>query len=328
MKIAHVFADDKFESRGIKYEKFLKKAGIEVIPYFRRKNERYFKFLFRTFRKLLKRKDIKIVHAHRISGFLPSIFVKIFRPSIKIIYDKHDIHPYDFVFDRLQFLAKYTIVCSELHLKHIRKFKEKSFILSNYSDFKPITAAKKKKIRKEFKLKNSDVLVLFQGSIVPDYGLDTLIKALPKLNKNVKIGILGWIKDKAYWDKIKNDFSDKVIYLGTREYEEMNDYVGAADIGVVLFQKSKLTLFGNPAKIFEFMACNVPVVVTDIECIDKYVKKYKNGLIAKNSDELAKAINKLSNKKVRTQYAKKSPGLKWEDHFNPYLEILKKLDRK
>lgn len=327
MKIAHIFADDKFESRGIKFSSFSRKAGMEIVSYLRKSNESYYGYLYRTVKSILNKK-INLIHAHRISGFLPAIFVKILRPNMRIIYDKHDIHKYDFIFDRLQFFADYTIVCSELHLKHIKKFKKKSIMVSNYSDFKPITKYKKKKIRGKFGLKDSEVLVLFQGSIIKDYGLDMLIDILPNLNSNIKIGILGWVKDKEYWDEIKKKFTDKVIYFGTKEYEEMNDYVGAADIGVVLFQKSKLTLFGNPAKLFEFISCKVPVIVTDIECVSKYIKKYKNGVIVKNKKELANAINKLSNKKIREEYSKKSPNLKWEDGFKKYLKILKELDKK
>ncbi len=327
MEIAHIFANDALESRGIKFVKASNKNGIKTIEYLKEKNEPYKHFLIKTIKRALKDK-IKIIHAHRISGFLPSIIIKILKPNVKIIYDKHDIHKYDWIFDKLMFLADYVLTASELHLIHVKKFKKRCEVIPNYSNFSLISEKRKKEIRKEIGLKNNEIFLLFQGSIVKDYGLDFLIKALPKIKRNVKLVILGWIKEPEYWEEIKKRFTDRVIYLGSRDYSQMNDYVGAADIGVVLFQKSKLTLFGNPAKLFEFMNCKVPVVVTDLECVSKYIKKYNNGLIVNDSQELAEAINKLTDKKTRVKYSKNSPNLQFDEEFkNKYVKILKDFEK-
>lgn len=327
MKIANIFNNVSFESRGIKFVESFEENGIEVVPFLRKEKEGYIKFSFRTARQILKQ-NIKLIHAHRISGFIPAIMAKIFRPSIKIIYDKHDIHKYDFIFDRLLFFANYTLVASELHLDYIKKFTKKCEIIPNYSDFKPISEKRKEEIRNEIGLKEDEVMVLFQGSIVRDYGLDLLIKALPLINKKVKLVILGWIKEPEYWEEIKRDLTDRVIYLGSKKYSDMNDYVGAADVGVVLFKKSRLTLFGNPAKLFEFINCKVPVVATDIECVSKYIRKYGNGLVVDDEKALATAINKLSNKQTREGYSRKSPYLQFSEEFKEkYTLILKEFEK-
>lgn len=327
MKVAHIFANEQFESRGIKFVNSSKKYGLEVYPYLRKKNQSYLRFMFRTISSIINSKsDARpdVIHAHRISGFLPAIFVKILRPKTKIIYDKHDIHKYDFIFDRLLFFADHVIVCSELHLKYIRKLKRESSIIPNYSDFVTVNKKTINAVRKELKLNSRDLFVLFQGSIVPSYGLDLLVKSLPKLDKNVKICVLGWIKDKDYWNSLKKDFSDRIFYIGSKEYSEMNRYVGSVDVGVVLFDKSKLTIFGNPAKLFEFIACKVPIVCTDVPSVSPYIKKYGNGIVVENEVELAEAINKMNNAKLRKTYAKESPDLIWDSVFQDYLKILNK----
>jgi glycosyltransferase involved in cell wall biosynthesis len=324
MKIGHFFADEQLESRGIKFTKYSKKQGFEIKTYLRDKKDSYFSFCYKTIKKVFV-DNLEIIHAHRISGFLPAIIIKILRPKIKIIYDKHDIHKLDFIFDRLMVFADYVIVCSKIHLDYIRQFKKKSIIIPNYSDFKRISNEKIKGIRDELGIKKEEVLVLFQGSIVPSYGLDLLIKVAGRLNKKLKIGIIGWIKDKKYWKKIKENLGERIKYFGSKEYEEMEKYVSSTDIGVVLFQKNKLTEFGNPAKLFEFIKCKIPVVVTDIKSVSKYVKKYKNGIIIKDEEELVNAINKMSNLKIRRKYSKNSPNLKWDDVFKDYLKIIKEI---
>ena len=325
MKIAHIFANDALESRGIKFVDASHKKGIDTCEYLRGKNQSYLNFLFKTIKNALK-DNIEVIHAHRISGYLPSIFIKILRPKTRIIYDKHDIHKYDFIFDRLMFFSDWALTASELHLNHVKKFKKNSEVIPNYADFKPVSEKIKQGVRKEAGLKKGEVLLLFQGSIVKDYGLDLLLDALPMINKKIKLVIIGWLKEPEYWEGIKKSLTDRVIYLGSKDYSEMNKYVGAADIGVVLFQKSKLTRFGNPAKLFEFINCKVPVVVTDIECVSKYIKKYRNGIIVNNKKELAEAINKLVNKKTREKYSKRCPNLQFGEEFKEkYLPILRDL---
>jgi glycosyltransferase involved in cell wall biosynthesis len=327
MKIAHIFANSSLESRGIKFVNASHKYKIDTVEYLRKKDESYLKFFLHTIRSALKDK-VKVIHAHRISGYLPSMFIKILRPSVHIIYDKHDIHKYDFLFDRLMFFSDWALTASELHLAHVKKFKKNSKVIPNYADFKPISEKVRQKIRKEAGLKKDETLLLFQGSIVRDYGLDLLLRALPLIDKKVKLVIIGWIKEPDYWESIKKDLTDRVVYLGSKKYTEMNNYVGAADIGVVLFKKSKLTLFGNPAKLFEFINCKVPVVATDIECVSKYIRRYGNGLVADNEKELAAAINKLANKKTRERYSKKSPNLSFEEEFKEkYIPILKGFEK-
>ncbi len=324
MKLSHIFADKEFESRGIKFINSLKEKKYEIIPCLRSKNQSYIKFVLKTVKKILKNKP-DMIHAHRISGFVPAIIIKIIKPRTKIIYDKHDIHKYDFIFDNLLFFANYVLVASDLHLSCIRKRKKNSEVIHNYTNFKPVSRKKIQQIRKKIKLKKNDVFLLFQGSIVPEYGLQMLIESLPKINKKVKVIIIGWIKDQEYWDKLQKKLTDNVIYLGAKNYNEMNDYVGASDIGVILFEKSKLTDFGNPAKLFEFINCKVPVIVTNVISVTRYVKKYKNGIIVKNKNELANAINKIISKKIRQKYSKRSPILSWDEDFKKYEKILEKL---
>jgi glycosyltransferase involved in cell wall biosynthesis len=326
MNIAHVYANTQLESRGIKFVNYSKKNRIGIKEYLKNKDESYSKFFFKTIKGILG-ENIDVIHAHRISGYLPAMFIKILKPSIKIIYDKHDIHKYDFIFDRLMFFSDYALTASELHLEHVLKFKKKSKVIPNYADFKPVSNYIQNKVRKEAGLKKGEILLLFQGSIVRDYGLDLLLNALPMIDKKVKLVIIGWIKEPDYWESIKKDLTERVVYLGAKKYTEMNDSVGSADIGVVLFQKSKLTLFGNPAKLFEFINCKVPIIATDIECVSKYIRKYGNGIVVDNKEELASAANKLVDRKAREKYSKKSPDLQFEKEFNEkYLTILKEFE--
>ncbi|MEM5832452.1 MAG: glycosyltransferase family 4 protein [Candidatus Aenigmatarchaeota archaeon] len=327
MIVAHIYANEKFEPRGYKFVKKLKENNYTVLELLKPKNQSYLRFIITTLINLYKSKP-DVVHAHRISGFVPAILAKIINPHLKIIFDKHDIHKLDFIFDRLtRFFADYVIVASDLHKKRMLNFHNNVEVLYNYSWFKKASKREIESARKEFGVKKEDIVVLFQGSVIKDYGLDLLLHAVKNLSKKIKIVVIGWIKDPIYWENCRKIYPD-IIYLGAKEYEQMYKYISAADIGVVLFKKNKLTEYGNPNKLFEFFACKVPVIVSDVKSISKYVKNGKNGFVIKNEQELQKAIDKLQNRNLRKKISKNIPNFKWENEFKKYLTILETLHSK
>jgi len=322
MKIAHIFANDRYEPRGFKLVTCLKKSSYDVQELLKFKNEPYWKFVIRCVKEISCEKP-DIIHAHRISGFIPAIITKILGLKVKVIYDKHDIHKYDFIFDKLAALfADYVIVASDLHKKRMRQICKNVEVIHNYSWFRRSSKEERERIRKEIGIKKDDVVILFQGSIVPEYGLHMLLKSVKGLPKKVKILIVGWIKDIKYWNECKKEFNGRVIYIGIREYHEMAKYISASDIGVVLFQKCKLAEYGNPNKLFEFFACKVPVIVTDVLSVSRYVKDGINGFVIKNYIELRDAIKKLISSETRRNFSKNLPNLRWETEFKKYLKVL------
>ena len=103
MKVVHVFANKELESRGVRFIDTLEGQKIIHSKLLKKENQSYFSFVIKTVKELL-RQDYDWIHAHRISGYIPAIITKFLRPKIKIIYDKHDIHKLDFIFDRLSFI--------------------------------------------------------------------------------------------------------------------------------------------------------------------------------------------------------------------------------
>lgn len=316
MKVAHIFANTSYEPRARKFIRTLEEDNQEVLKILKKEGENYPKFVWNTIKRLLKEKP-EWVHSHRISGYITAIIYKLLNWKSKIIYDKHDIHKLDFIFDKLLFFAKYVFVCSELHLKELNR--RNVIRIPNYSTFKPVSEERIREVRRELELKEGDIFILFQGSIIKEYGLEMAIKAMNKIKeKNIKLIILGWIKDEEYWNKLKKNFSDNIIYAGTRKFEEMNDYVGSADIGLVLFQKSRLTINGDPNKLYEFLNCKVPIISTNLGYMKDLFKKYGGGVSVKNEEELVEKILLLSNEKVITNW-----NISWENIKDKYLEILK-----
>lgn len=58
-----------------------------------------------------------------------------------------------------------------------------------------------------------------------------------------------------------------IYYLGLKNYQELFEYVWRFDIAVIPFKINDITLATSPVKLFEYMACEKPVVTTALpEC--------------------------------------------------------------
>jgi glycosyltransferase involved in cell wall biosynthesis len=53
-----------------------------------------------------------------------------------------------------------------------------------------------------------------------------------------------------------------VFILGRRPYQQVPDYLKHAAVGLIPFRHSRLTRAVNPIKLYEYMACGLPVVAT------------------------------------------------------------------
>lgn len=331
MKIAHIFANDHFEVRGRKTIASSEKKGYKIIKILKKgKSERYPVFVWMAIKTLLKSSP-DVIHAHRISGYIPAIIARFFGNKSKIIYDKHDTHAYDWFFDRLIFMSHYVLTNSELHLKKIKKHlgKKGVYVYHNYSFFKPLSQNENLEFRKKYDFKKSDFIILFQGSISPLSNPLNLLKALKKTkDTNVKLAIVGWPLDDKLWEDIKSHFSDRVKYLGSVPYEDMNGIISMSDVGTVAFEKCEMTDMGDPNKLWEAMACKKPVIVSNVLSIAPVVRKYKNGVVATTPLEIKNAIVKLQDKKFYAECVKNTPNLTWGEQFSDYDKILKKLCRK
>jgi hypothetical protein len=72
--------------------------------------------------------------------------------------------------------------------------------------------------------------------------------------------------------------NDNVHWLGMQPYPELFSYTWRFDVGIIPFQVNAITLATSPIKMFEYMACRLPVVSTALpEC-----RRYPGVLVAEN----------------------------------------------
>ena len=119
----------------------------------------------------------------------------------------------------------------------------------------------RQKIRKEIGLEEKDIGLITTSRLVLKNGVGDVIKALPKLPKNIKFVILG----EGYLEKelkelaIKLNVSNRIIFKGFVEHSVLNKYLKASDIFIRTSRSE-----GQGISFLEAMACKLPVIATPV----------------------------------------------------------------
>lgn len=136
--------------------------------------------------------------------------------------------------------------------------KQKSITLQNYSVLQFIDRVKPATISKQ------KSVIIYAGGISKIRSAVEIIEALDNIGERAELWLLGpWETEELKracemlpgWQQVK--------YLGVRSLEETFRFLKVADIGLVIFYPLANHLVASPNKAFEYMACSLPMVMSD-----------------------------------------------------------------
>ena len=253
----------------------------------------------------IKKNDISIVHAHSTSYFV-AICVKIFIPSIKIIWHDHygkseflkntsrmPIQMLSFMFSSVIVVNSKLLNWSKKHLAVKKVFFLRNFPL--FIDLKKTTYMQGVKGKRIVHVagfrEQKDHINLLQAFLI-------VLKYQPEYT----LHFIGKNYEGSYFESVKNFINDKNLSNNVFIYgicSDIKHILEQSSIGV-LSSKSE----GLPISLLEYGLAKLPVVITDVgECAD-VVKNKECIVTAKNSDKLASAILLLINdKNLKTKVA-------------------------
>ncbi|MCL6442250.1 MAG: glycosyltransferase family 4 protein [Alicyclobacillus sp.] len=149
--------------------------------------------------------------------------------------------------------------------------------------------------------------VIFFGAFARWQGIDTLIGALrePRWPREVYLVFAGDGAERRKVEELARRH-EGAIYLGRIDYDALPGLIAGSLASVV--PKSDVSSYSStgllPLKLFESMACGVPVIVTDFPGQADLVRKYGCGLVVppKDPGALAEAVHILyTNAMLRAQ---------------------------
>lgn len=147
---------------------------------------------------------------------------------------------------------------------------------------------------------HDDKIVCFVGALGPWHGVDQLLDAFAsalRSRENLRLVLAGAAREYSI-SHLKNrtrllGIADSVHFLGGLEHEQIPRLLAECDAAVAPYPSRD---FGfSPLKVFEYMACGLPTIVSDVPSTKEIVEHEVNGILvpAGDADELSEAIVRL-----------------------------------
>jgi len=163
-----------------------------------------------------------------------------------------------------------TVGNAEKVITHYGIRKQQVYVQELGSNAEHFSPGDKAQARAELGLPLEKQIILFAGSFHPHHDLGTLLDAFAQLASQDSKRLLLLVGDGAQRQAIcllseSLKIAGQVRMVGVRPYEEMPMYFRAADIGVLPLTVGKIRQQNGAlaAKLWDYMACGLPVVVTD-----------------------------------------------------------------
>jgi glycosyltransferase involved in cell wall biosynthesis len=194
------------------------------------------------------------------------------------------------------------VVSSELR-KHVLSLgvrPERIHIVPNGVDpaqFKP--GKPDSKLRRKWKLNGAPVLG-FVGGLRPWHGVEILPDLLARLNKSKRPIQLVIAGDGQLRSGLERQFKqrellDHITFTGALPHEQLPGIIQQFDIALAPYPKHTHDFYFSPLKLFEYMACGIPVVAANLGQITEVISDGKTGLLYEPGqlDALANRCEKL-----------------------------------
>ena len=204
--------------------------------------------------------------------------------------------------------------------------KTKTIILRNFPILKLINNA----ILADYK-KNKP-LIIYAGGLSKIRGIKEVIQAMEYIGDRAELLLLGKWESEKFKKECENLKGWKYTkYLGFKKLEEVYGYMKISDIGLSMLYPTKNYSTGLPIKSFEYMACSLPIVMSNFSYWQKIFKEY--GLFANpyDSKDIAKKILFLLNNSAQAKKLREKgkqlveEEYHWEEENRKLLKMYKDL---
>jgi glycosyltransferase involved in cell wall biosynthesis len=168
----------------------------------------------------------------------------------------------------------------------------------NPSQFHP--GARDNTLRARWKIDGPAPVIGFVGGLRPWHGVEALPGLLEKLaeaHPGVRLVIVG---EGPLRQQLENALKSKglsvyVIFTGHLQHEDVPATIRQFDVAVAPYPKTEHAFYFSPLKLFEYMACGVPVVAAGLGQINELLRTGETGMVYPpgDTDALAKCCNLL-----------------------------------
>lgn len=171
-----------------------------------------------------------------------------------------------FLFRRSSHIIAVTKTIKEVLMEDYKIAAEKITVIHNGADTKIFKPMDKKDCRKRIGLEEDDKVVCFVGNLAPYQGIEYLIESAPLITERIRDAEFLIVGDHENRENLERTvkalgLQERFIFTGAVPYEKVPFFINAADVCVIPKKRAKSGF--SPTKLYEYLACERPVVVAD-----------------------------------------------------------------
>ena len=303
----------------------------------------YASFNFRLLVYLITRRDIALLVANDLDT-LPANWIASKIKRKKLVYDSHEYFTEvpeligrNFVKNFWIRLERFLVpkvdlaytVNDTLAKMFSAKYGIAFHVIRNVP--KPMKAVIDYKIPEKYSDKK---LILYQGAVNRDRGLEEMIRIMPSFSDAVLViagegDVLPDLKSLVEISELEN----QVLFTGRLCPQNLKSLTAKAHIGISLEKKTNLNYYyALPNKIFDYIHANVPLVCSSFPEMKRIIEDYNVGMTVDASEpkELEQTIRfALNNEQKRKEWIRNCTNaastLSWENEQNILICIYQKV---
>lgn len=277
-------------------------------------------------KKIVQAEKPDVIHVHDLSFVGPGLRVAR-KFNLPIVADLHETYP-EYLqlrrtvsrnliewlsFDPKRFAryeqrviprCDYVIVVVEEAAERIEKLgvgAGKIFVVGNTEDVDAVGPSDQ-----EVALPHSEMKLLYVGGIGPHRGLDTVIKAMPRILERIPSSVLVIVGDGLCLLALKElarqlRVEQAVQFEGRQPFAKVHSYIKASDVCLVPHVANPFTDTTMPHKLFQYMYMQKPVIVSSAKPLARVVRESESGLVFDSGDSasFAKSVFELQAQALR-----------------------------
>ncbi|MBN2789587.1 MAG: glycosyltransferase family 4 protein [Candidatus Delongbacteria bacterium] len=309
-KVANSFLKSGHRSKviGIKFDNDKELSAWEGIKVRRIKIYRSFSFpvnmiiyWIKLFFKLLVTKA-DVIYSHDIFPLLPVYVAAIFK-GIPFVYDAHEFWHGNSHIENRPFVKNFWIRYENFFIKRADKvitvsnpIAEELKKIYGLKDIKVFTnlpmikeiPSSKNLLHEILNIDNKKKIVLYQGHILFNNGLDDVLRAFVNVDKNAVLVLIGEGIEKEKLKELSKELNlfERIFFLNEVPHNELINYTVCADIGLCLIKNSGKSFFwSTPNKMFEYIQAGIPQLASNFPEMSKVVKDNIVGKVIDPSDQ-------------------------------------------
>lgn len=212
---------------------------------------------------------------------------------------------------------------------------EKVTVVPNGVDMSRFGTAEPESISSGVATDDSPVVV-YVGNIGHAQALDVCVQAMDRMSEDAVFRLIGGGDAVPRLKRLTETVgvADRVSFVDPVPREEIPDILRDADVGVAPIVDSEELAYAIPTKVYEYLGCGLPVVVTGSGEVRRFVESSGGGLYADaDPDAVAAALDALladvdyrseiartGYEHVRTAYDRETIATRFDDHLRELLD--------